>query len=60
MNKPNANKIKTLEIKLAFVVNSSPCPQGDVDSNLIVAKMVTSNEGIGGARARGPIGPILI
>jgi len=33
---------------LAFVVSSSPCPQGDVDSNLIVAKMVTSNEGKGG------------
>ncbi len=60
MNKANANKIKTLEIKLAFVVSSSPCPQGDLDSNLIVAKMLTSNEEKWGAKVRGPIGPILI
>ncbi len=30
------------------MVSSSPSPQGDVDSNLIVAKVVTSNEGKGG------------
>jgi len=34
------------------VTISSPSPQGDVGSNLIVAKMVTSNGGKGGARAR--------
>jgi hypothetical protein len=30
------------------VVSSTPSPQGDVGSNLIVAKVVTSNEGKGG------------
>jgi hypothetical protein len=34
--------------KIGFVVSSSPSPEGDVDSNLIVAKVVTSNEGKGG------------
>jgi hypothetical protein len=38
--------------------NTNPSPQGYVDSNLIVAKVVNSNEGKGGARVRGPINPI--
>ncbi len=50
MNKPNANKIKTLEIKLVLWLAPLLAlkENRDVDSNLIVAKMVTSNEGKGG------------
>jgi len=39
--KPNQNTWN----KVGFVVRSSASPQGDVGSNLIVAKVVTSNWG---------------